>query len=426
MDLSYDERMNETIANVKAVILTGEGDRGALDFLRALARDRVECVVVSTEKDDIASKSRYCKKLVLVQSYVEEHDLHNLQVLAELGEQFRTKPALIYGEDVNMLFISRNRDVLSKHYRILMPPIGLAEKFVNKTDFQKLAESHDIPVPKTRFADSFEKLVAVSKEITYPAFVKPAYTMNWSFDTPELKEKYKSYKFALRRYDSADEMLEWCRDLPLGNGGVLVQEFIEGTDREVFSFHGYFDERSRPLAYFVGRKIRTYPMHHGGSAFIETVDEPMVAKIGIEALQRVKFCGIVKIDMKRNPRDGSFKILEVNPRYTLWASLGAFAGMNLCAIAIKHLRGELTEPVKPEYALHYKWLFFKQDVRAFLNGYWRAGEWSLAKYLSSLRGRKIYQLWDWHDPRPSFYSAGIFIRKQLNKIAHKVFSPAHS
>ena len=407
-------------SDIQAVILTGDGDRGALDFLRSLARENISAVVVSTEPNDIASKSRHCRKLVLVRPYVETNDAHNLKVLAALGEEFSTKPILIYGEDINMLFISRNRDALHEHYHFVMPRQGLAEKFVNKTEFQTLAEKHGIPVPKTRFAHSYDELVSVSKQMTYPTFVKPAYTMNWSFDDPVLRKKYRGYKFALRQFQTAEEMLEWCKDLPLGNGGVLVQEFIPGSDREVFSFHGYFDERSQPLAYFVGRKIRTFPMHHGGSAFIETVDEPNVAKIAIESLQKVKFSGIVKIDMKRNPRDGSFKILEVNPRYTLWESLGALAGVNLCAVAFRHARGTLNGSVQNAYALHYKWLFFKQDIRAFFTGYWRANEWTLRSYLNSLRGKKIYQIWDWKDPLPFCYSAAQFWAKNGRRAIRKI------
>jgi predicted ATP-grasp superfamily ATP-dependent carboligase len=160
-------------------------------------------------------------------------------------------------------------------------------------------------------------------------------------------------------------------------------------------------------------------MHHGGSAFIETVEEPTVARIGIESLQKVNFQGIVKIDMKRNPRDGSFKILEVNPRYTLWESLGAFAGMNLCAVALRHARGEVPAQFRQSYALNYKWIFFKQDFRAFLTGYWRAGEVSLLQYLNSLRGKKIYQLWDWKDPAPFLYSATQFWLKNGRKLVGK-------
>ena len=161
-------------------------------------------------------------------------------------------------------------------------------------------------------------------------------------------------------------------------------------------------------------------MHHGGSVCIETVAEPTVAKIGIESLQKVGFKGIAKIDMKRNPRDGSFKILEVNPRYTLWESLGAFAGMNLTAIAFRQQRGESVGIVKPEYSLGYKWVFFKQDIRSFFSGYWRSGEWTLWQYINSLRGKKIYQLWDWKDPMPLCYSASQFWVKQIRKILHKL------
>lgn len=404
----------------RAVICTGEGDRGALDFLRSLAYENIASVVVSTDSNDIASKSRYCRELVVIRPYHQENDAYNLNILTQLGQRWREKPVLYYGEDVNMLFISRNRDVLQQYYRFLMPPRALAGAFVDKTEFQRLAERHGFPVPATRFARSFDELVAISTEIKYPAFVKPAFTMNWTFTTPALREKYHNYKYALRQYQSAEEMLDWCSDLPLSNGGVLVQEYIEGSDREIYSLHAYFDERSRPLAYFVGRKIRTYPMTHGGSAYIETVRQPEVARIGIESLQKVNFAGIVKIDMKRNSRDGSFKILEVNPRFTLWESLGASAGVNLCLVAYHHLRGELVEPLPPSYDDGRKWLFFKQDMRAFVSGYWKTGEWTLWQYLKSLRGRKIYQLWNWRDPWPWCYSASRFLTRQVSRAAMKI------
>lgn len=412
--------MRHRTSSGQAVILTGEGDRGALDMLRSLAREAIRSIVVSTVPNEIASRSRYCEELVLVHPYHPANDGLNLAILIELGRRYPDRPVLLYGEDINMLFVSRCRDTLARYYRFLMPPPGLAEMFVNKAEFQRLAESHGLPVPASRVALSYEELADASQRISYPAFVKPAYTMNWSFDTPALRKKYRGYKFALRPYRSAKEMLEFCSELPFGNGGVVVQEFIEGTDREIYSFHGYFDEHSQPLGYFIGRKIRTYPIHQGGSACIETVDEPSVAAIGITALQKVGFRGIVKIDMKRNPRDGKFQILEVNPRYNLWESLGAFAGMNLTTIAYHHQRGEAAGPTKATYALGYKWLFFKQDIRSFFSGYWRNGEWTIWQYLASLHGKKIYQMWDWKDPWPFFVSAMYFWLKQAGKALRKV------
>ncbi|MEK9139101.1 MAG: ATP-grasp domain-containing protein [Bacteroidota bacterium] len=409
---------------IHAVVLTDEGSRGALDLLRSLAYENIEAVVASPDPHDIAGTSRFCKELIELSHYSPDTDEENVQKLKNLAERSNEKPVLFYGDDAEMMFISRKREVLSQCFHFLLPEPELAEKLVDKVQFQKLAESYNLPVPASHLVYSYDELTRISGTLKYPAFVKPAFPGSWTFDTPELVRKYRSYKHALRQFYSAEDMLDYCHDLPLENGGVLVQEFIGGSDREVFSFHGYFDEHSRVLAYFIGRKIRTYPVHHGGSAFIETVDEPTVAKICIEALQKIGFTGVTKVDLKRNPRDGSFQILEVNPRYTLWVSLGAFAGMNLPAIAYHHQRGHKVEPVPPVYHLGYKWLFFKQDLRSFFSGYWRNGEWTPLQYLASLRGKKIYQFFDWRDPMPFFHAGARFWKKNLGRIAQRVADTA--
>ncbi|HEY6952313.1 MAG TPA: hypothetical protein VI758_07885 [Bacteroidota bacterium] len=419
----YLKRANTgTVATAPAVILTDDQSRGALDLLRALAYDHIDAIVASPDPDEIAATSRFCRGLVRLQRYGPETDIHNVNVLSDLARHSASKQVLFYGDDAEMMFISRNRTILSQYFSFLLPDPVLAVQLVNKVAFQELAESHHLPVPATRFVHSYDDLLAFSSQFAYPVFVKPALPDRWTFTTPEQAKKYRSYKHAIRQFYSQQEMVEYCRHLPIAAGGILVQEFIPGSEREVYSFHGYFDEHSNIVGYFVGRKIRTYPIHHGGSAFIETVDEPAVAKICIESLETIGFKGVAKVDLKRDPRDGSFKILEVNPRYTLWVSLGAFAGMNLPVIAYRHQRTELRGKVEQRYRVGYKWLFVKQDLRSFFSGFRQNERWSVVSYLLSLRGKKVYQFFDRRDPVPFFISCARFWMKNFGRAFRRISS----
>src|SRR5258706_13298493 len=47
------------------------------------------------------------------------------------------------------------------------------------------------------------------------------------------------------------------------NPNVMFQEYIPGTDQDVWIFNGYFDDDSRCLAAFTGVKIRQHPAKMG-------------------------------------------------------------------------------------------------------------------------------------------------------------------
>ena len=60
---------------------------------------------------------------------------------------------------------------------------------------------------------------------------------------------------------------------------------------------------------------------------------------------RSGFHGISQVEFKRDPRDGRFKLMEVNPRLWQWHGLAAACGVDLPLIAYRDLTGERVEPV---------------------------------------------------------------------------------
>ena len=258
-------------------------------------------------------------------------------------------------------------------------------------------------------------------EIPFPCIVKPAFSEHWNWKTDELWEKFGPYKSALRKFSSPRELTEFCRDLPRRSDGFIIQQYIEGRDETIYSFHGYFDERSNCLGSFVGCKIRTYPMHTGGSAYIRTLHHDELSGLSIRILRQMNFRGIVKIDFKQDPTTRAFYVLEINSRYNLWQLLGAYAGMNLAALAYRQQRGDQSWPAA-EYVGDYKLLYLKQDLRSFIKGYRKSGEWTVMSYLRSLRGKKCFRVWDRTDPVPFLVSTVAFGLRNAGRLFRWIFT----
>jgi len=68
-------------------------------------------------------------------------------------------------------------------------------------------------------------------------------------------------------------------------------------------------------ATLVARRTRQYPLDFGNaSSFVETIDQPVVEADGRKWLENVGFDGMAEVEFKFDPRDGKYKILDVNMR----------------------------------------------------------------------------------------------------------------
>ena len=70
-----------------------------------------------------------------------------------------------------------------------------------------------------------------------------------------------------------------------------------------------------------------------------------VVDAGLRLLRALGFHGISQVEFKRDPRDGRYKLMEVNPRLWQWHGLAAACGVDLPLIAYRDLTGEQVEPV---------------------------------------------------------------------------------
>jgi len=383
----------------KAVVLSGGGWPGAYDIVRALGLAGVKSTVVSSQPDDIAFHSRYVDGRIKLPEFQPCHYGRIADALEAIGTSERERPVLFYVGDAEVEFVHQYRHRLQEYFRFLLPDDSLTATLLNKSLFYEFAQGCGLPVPRAEMFSDARDLRKRIGEVAFPCIVKPSFNRDWFWRNPAERDRLPSYKNALRRFGTSDDLLEFADALPERASGFVVQSYIDGGDETITSFHGYFNERSECLGYFLGREIRTNPPHTGESAYSRTIYDEALAKRSIEYLARIGVRGIVKIDYKLDAVTKDFKMMEIEPHYQFWHLLGAYAGVNLPLIAYRHQRDE-RPGFSGRYADDLRMLHFLPDLRAFWGGYRKSGEWALAAYLKSFMKKKYYRVFDPVDPLP--------------------------
>ena len=292
---------------------------GRIDLVRALARAGIASVVAGDPADPIRH-SRHVREVI-------EPDAL-LDYARGAGEPL----PLFYDSDAALERIALERERLAAAYRFVLPDPELLADLLDKRRFQALAERAGLPVPRARTVSAAD----AEPGLAFPLILKASPYRDRRWDKVTGGEK-------VLRVDDAGALAELLGRLDGSGLGLIAQELVPGGEERIESHHVYVDEGGEVAAEFTGRKIRTLPREFGITTSLETTDAPDVAATGREVLERIGFRGVAKLDFKRAP-DGALHLLEVNPRFTLWAHAGAVAGVNIPAVVHADLTGRPRPP----------------------------------------------------------------------------------
>src|SRR5262249_33881413 len=93
---------------------------------------------------------------------------------------------------------------------------------------------------------------------------------------------------------------------------MVVQEWIDGEDSDVYFCLQYVGDGGVAVASFPGRKIRSWPPKIGGTASCTAAwdDEEALSRATSEFFAQVGFTGMGSMEYKRDRRDGKFYMIE--------------------------------------------------------------------------------------------------------------------
>jgi predicted ATP-grasp superfamily ATP-dependent carboligase len=164
---------------------------------------------------------------------------------------------------------------------------------------------------------------------------------------------------------------------------MMLQEFIPASPGGDWFFHGYCDASSACRPAFTGVKERSYPARAGLTCLGRATPNARLAGEITEMLKRLGYQGILDLDLRWDPRDDQYKLLDFNPR--IGAQFKLFrdaAGTDVATACYLDLTGQ---SVPDSDQVNRRFVVENYDPIAAL-GYWRAGELGLRSWAASLRG----------------------------------------
>jgi predicted ATP-grasp superfamily ATP-dependent carboligase len=382
---------------------------GGINLVRTLGLAGLQAVVATPDRHEPALRSRYCSARWLLPPLASASAIESL---AQLGRTLSTalgrRIPLMYGSDDALELIQAHEDRLRRYFVFLLSAPPVARALIAKDRFEAFAEARGLPAPQALAWDG-EGAGSV-RGTPGPVLVKPRSKVDWHHSA--LCQRLFGGDGKARIFPSG-EAASADADLALFHPQLTFQKYVPGGDIDLWSFHGFADERGEVLASFIGRKVRTYPTLTGESAFIELGHDDSLDAVGREVARLCPMRGVFKMDFKRDSSDGSWYLLEINARYNLWHYLGARNGANLMAAAYEYLvDGTRPAPVRAD--TRYRWLSLDLDFKAYRELAGR-GETTFTQWAGSLlRSRNIYNVFAWHDPVP-------WIHFWVSRVARRLF-----
>lgn len=372
-----------------------------LSVIRSLGRQGVPVIALTSDLRQPTAQTRYCKKMFCE----DERSNVVIPALIGLGKKLKQKVPLFLTMDKTVKIVSENREKLEPYYFNYLPTKSVIELLQNKTLFTDFALKNGFLIPKTFILDSAAYLKKAIEQIRFPVIVKPC----------EKEAKFDS-TFRGRAFISETsgqlvgelEKYDWSQKL-------ILQEFIEGEDSDIYFCLGYFNSQSKPLATFVGRKIRAWPLKKGNTACAEPVDENQILDLTLQFFEIARFTGLGSLEFKKDKKTGQFYLIEPTVGRTDYqGGIAPANGINIPYVAYCNMLSLTILEYKQSHK-KVKWIDRVPDNRAKEQSV-KEGKLTNAEYKKSLSGRKVYSVFAWDDPLPSLCILKSKIKNRIKKI----------
>lgn len=334
------------------VLITDGDTRQALAATRSLGRIGHFVVVAGDRRPSLAGQSRYAASSVTCPSPVGRSGSFVDSVI-ELAQQHGIEVILPMAE-ISTLLLTRDRHRLPPGCALPFAAHHAVCRASNKAEMVGLARELGVPVPETTIVAGPDDLSAVERVCSLPVVVKPACSRVWT----EAGWISNSVSYAADR----GELIGRLRGLSVESFPVLLQERVHGPGVGVFMLC----EHGQPIARFAHRRIREKPPSGGVSVLCESTAVDEVAAAHAEALLgSLDWSGPAMVEFKRDLRDGSLRLMEINGRFWGSLQLAVDAGVDFPALLVQAAAGLVPGPI-PEYRCGVRCRWLAGDLDALL------------------------------------------------------------
>jgi predicted ATP-grasp superfamily ATP-dependent carboligase len=372
------------LKQVGALVVGGE--HPGLGIARSLGRRGIPVCIVD-DQHSISQFSRYASRVVRVDDLRDEQK--TVDSILEVGNRYRMKDWVLFPtRDETVAAFARHRERLTEFFRVTTPKWESVKWAWDKKNTYELGAQLGIPIPGTWNPRSLKELSELYCRL--PLAIKPAVKENffyatgskaWRADTPaELDALFLKAAEQIRPEE------------------ILLQEIIPGDGRQQYSYCAFFRD-GKAHSTLIARRMRQHPREFGRAAtYVESVESPEIEELSERFLKAIDYYGLVEVEFKQDPRDGQFKLLDVNARAWGFHRLGMPAGVDFPYLLFADQLGETVVGSKGRSGMG--WLRLMTDIPTAASDLWH-GHLSMKSYFESLRRTRVESVFSIRDPLPS-------------------------
>lgn len=349
---------------------------GGLGVIRSLGRLGVPVYGVHEGRWAPAASSRYLAGRLFWQPPPDDAGQLTAGLL-ELASRIGRPAVLLPTDDAGAIFLAEHGGPLRDSFLFAGPPADLPRQVAGKYSLFQLCRDLGVPTPWATIAWSAGEAAGFAATAGFPVIGK--LTTPWQAAGRPGGPPLRSTTII---HDRAELAEAWLRCTEAGLG-LMLQEYIPGGPGQDWFFHGYCDTAGRCQPAFTGIKDRSYPAHAGLTSLGRAVPNTGLRDQLTGLLGTIGFRGIVDLDLRLDPRDGQYKLLDFNPR--LGAQFRLFedtAGLDVARAAYLDLTGQ---PMAGHGMVTGRRFLVENYDPLGAAGYWRAGELALSSWAASLR-----------------------------------------
>ena len=350
-------------------------------------------VCIIDDELSIARYSRYTTHSVRVKELRDEQK--TIEIVMDIGRRLKLKGWVLYPtRDETVAAFSRYREPLSEWFRVPTPDWNSVQWAWDKRNTYKLAQSLGIPSPKTWFPQTVEDLRQI--DARFPLVMKPAIKEHFIYTT-----KVKAWR-ADNRGELMSRFQEAAAFVPAGE--LMIQDLIPGGSEQQFGYCAFFKE-GRAIGAMATQYKRQHPPQFGRSCtFVETIESPVLEEISHRFLRAMNYYGLVELEFKLDPRDGEYKLLDVNARTWGYHTLGVAAGVDFSHMLFEDQLGKAVKPARARSGI--TWVRLVTDIPGGIMGVMR-GRLGFWQYLKSITNSSTEAVFSSKDVLPSIVEAAL-------------------
>ena len=269
--------------------------------------------------------------------YTHIDNLDKAEVLLPTLEDFAKKHKealliLVGCTDSYADLIIENKAFLSRFYFCSSPRADLAKKLISKEAFYEMCEKYALDFPKTVILhDESDTAKLEDLPFAYPIVIKPSSSIRyWQNPFDGMKKVYIAHN-----PKEAKEIA--CTIFRSGyDDSLILQDFIPGDDSGMYVLTAYSDQNANVKMMCLGHVLleEHTPKGIGNHVAILTeYHEELMLRVKA-FLEKIGYTGFSNFDIKFDPRDGTFRIFEINLRQGRSNYYVTHSGANLAKLLV--------------------------------------------------------------------------------------------